>query len=135
MFGYTRLLLVSTAKRQARLSPAPMTKRMFEQHAFHGLYRSRPRLYQMTQLTLGGIRQHGSHGPHHHHDADLVTSLKTSGMKNRTKIRENTRNLCSIHSLIVFYFDRQERHAYYYHRFGFQRWVDHNKRCCWMVII
>jgi hypothetical protein len=119
MLGCTRLLAVSTAKRNAYLTPALISKRMLTQQAFG----YRPRYSQVTQLTLGGIRQHGTHGHHHHHDADLVASLKTSG-----KTRENPTRKLYIDS-----FDRQARYAYHCHRPGFQRWVDYHKRCSWMV--
>lgn len=38
---------------------------------------TRPHYTKLTPLLYGGIRQHGSHG-HHHHDADLMNSLKSS---------------------------------------------------------
>jgi hypothetical protein len=80
MLGCTRLLLVSAAKKHVYLTPALITRRALTQQTFQGFRHSRPRYSRVTQLTLGGIRQHGSHEHHHHHDADLVTSLKTSGM-------------------------------------------------------
>lgn len=40
------------------------------------LYRPSPHLTRLQPLVLGGIRHHGSHG--HHHDADLINSLKSS---------------------------------------------------------
>lgn len=36
----------------------------------------------------GSVRQHGTHG-HHHHDADLLTSLKSSSKKKYTCRRED----------------------------------------------
>lgn len=41
---------------------------------------TRPQYTKLAPLFLGGIRQHGSHG-HHHHDADLINSLKSSSKR------------------------------------------------------
>ncbi|CAO3657453.1 unnamed protein product [Mucor hiemalis] len=43
------------------------------------LYRPSPPLTRIQPIVLGGIRHHGSHG--HHHDADLINSLKSSSKK------------------------------------------------------
>ncbi|GAA5798987.1 hypothetical protein HPULCUR_004396 [Helicostylum pulchrum] len=41
---------------------------------------TRPQYTKLVPLFLGGIRQHGSHG-HHHHDIDLINSLKSSSKR------------------------------------------------------
>lgn len=91
MFGCTRLLLqankrayiTSTASALYNKSSNSILKRTLTQHQqpssnlITTLCRPRITTNYITPLILGGIRQHGTHG-HHHHDADLIASLKSS---------------------------------------------------------
>lgn len=74
VLGCTRhLLATKSAFHHTHGATLFRTQRMLTQTA---LYRPRPTIARIQPLALGGIRQHGSHG--HHHDADLMNSLKSS---------------------------------------------------------
>jgi hypothetical protein len=75
VLGCTRHLLATQSGFRSTHGAATLfrTQRMLTQTT---LYRPRPKITRIQPLVLGGIRQHGSHG--HHHDADLMNSLKSS---------------------------------------------------------
>ncbi|KAI9482731.1 MAG: cation efflux family-domain-containing protein [Benjaminiella poitrasii] len=82
LFGCTRLLLRTKGYTLSRTPVMHIvTKRMLTQKSSTLLHVHQQRSPLVTRMTmLSGVRYHGSHG-HHHHDADIMASLKTSSKR------------------------------------------------------
>ncbi|GAN01813.1 cation efflux family [Mucor ambiguus] len=83
MLGCTRLSLQTSKRSYATLSlytnatwRRALIQQQHSQTATLNTAFNRPR----TAWLIGSVRQHGTHG-HHHHDADLMASLKSSSKK------------------------------------------------------